>query len=157
MDKISFILRCTNLAVCSLLLHTFLIDAFKEHSCLAESLLHPQMEFFGAVLTHIHKKDQGYGSSKAHLMRKHLETVGYNSVQLNSFAYMQSAKDQVVLGNKDPTLTLEALTAEIRQLRKMGFTAMLKPHIWVGGHSLDPANWLSAIDFKNQKERQALV
>ena len=111
-------------------------------------------KYRGAVLAHVHRKTKGYGSKRAESMRQHLRSVGYNSIQLNSFAYMRSVKQLSVVGDGDTSLSNELLAKEILRLHQLGFSTMLKPHIWVGGSQLDPANWRSNIDFTDNSQRR---
>lgn len=112
------------------------------------------LEYKGAVLAHIHKIGNGYGSQPSKAMHSHLKNVGYDTVQLNTFAYMRDRRETDVITDGDPTMADEYLEAEIRNLRQAGFKVMLKPHIWIGGWSFDHDNWRSKIDFSNPEERQ---
>jgi len=105
------------------------------------------LEYKGAVLAHIHRIGSGYGSDTSKEMHKHLSAIGYNVVQLNTFAYMRDRKETRVLTDGDPTMAERYMVEEIQNLHEMGFKVMLKPHIWIGGHDLDPDNWRSKIDF----------
>lgn len=111
------------------------------------------LKYKGAVLAHIHKIGHGYGSLPSKVMHTHLNEVGYDTVQLNTFAYMRSRKDTVVIKGHDPTMAEQYMVEEIRSLRKKGFRVMLKPHIWIGGHNLDEDNWRNRIDFEDPEER----
>lgn len=111
------------------------------------------LKYKGAVLAHIHKIGHGYGSLLSKAMHTHLNGVGYDTVQLNTFAYMRSRKDTRVIMGRDPTMAERFMVEEIRSLRKKGFIVMLKPHIWIGGHDLDADNWRNKIDFDDPEER----
>lgn len=112
------------------------------------------LKYKGAVLAHIHKIGNGYGSTPSKEMHKHLNKIGYNFVQLNTFAYMFNRKQTKVYVGGDPSMAPRFLESEINNLHEMGFKVMLKPHIWIGGGSFDPDNWRSKIDFDNPKERE---
>ncbi len=112
------------------------------------------LEYKGAVLAHIHKIGNGYGSMPSKAMHSHLSSVGYDTVQLNTFAYMRSRKDTEVIMGHDPTMAEKFMRAEIENLREAGFRVMLKPHIWIGGHNLDLDNWRNKIDFEDPIERK---
>ena len=111
------------------------------------------LEYKGAVLAHIHRIGNGYGSDSSKEMHKHLSAIGYNYVQLNTFAYMRNRKDTIIYIGGDPSMATPFVENEIRNLHEAGFKVMLKPHIWIGGHDLDPDNWRSRIDFKAPAER----
>ncbi|MGB2691137.1 MAG: hypothetical protein WBB48_13285 [Thermodesulfobacteriota bacterium] len=112
------------------------------------------LKYKGAVLAHIHKIGNGYGSTPSKEMHKHLNEIGYNFVQLNSFAYMFNRKQTKVYVGGDPSMAPRFIESEIRNLHEIGFKVMLKPHIWIGGGSFDPDNWRSKIDFDDPKERE---
>lgn len=112
------------------------------------------LKYKGAVLAHIHKIGSGYGSSPSKKMHKHLNEVGYNFVQLNTFAYMYNRKQTKVYVGGDSSMAPRFIESEIKNLHEMGFKVMLKPHIWIGGGSFDPDNWRSRIDFNDPIERQ---
>jgi Glycoside Hydrolase Family 113 len=112
------------------------------------------LEYKGAVLAHIHKIGNGYGSLPSKAMHSHLNGVGYDTVQLNTFAYMRGRKDTEVIIGHDPTMAKQFLVSEIENLHRAGFKVMLKPHIWVGGHNLDSDNWRNKIDFEDPLERK---
>lgn len=111
-------------------------------------------EFNGAVLTHIHKIGSGYGSEPSQKIHKHLKAVGYDTVQLNTFAYLKNRDDTKIYVDVDPTMKDEFIEQEIRSLRNSGFKVMLKPHVWVGGWSFNPDNWRSKIDFTDSSKRE---
>jgi len=111
------------------------------------------LEYKGAVLAHIHRIGNGYGSEPSKAMHSHLKKVGYDTVQLNTFAYMRDRKETDVITDGDPTMAGKYLEAEIRNLREAGFKVMLKPHIWIGGWRFDSDNWRSRIDFKGTAKR----
>ena len=113
-----------------------------------------ELQYKGAVLAHIHKIGHGYGSLLSKAMHAHLYGIGYDTVQLNTFAYMRSRKDTDVIMGHDPTMAEQYMVEEIRNLRKKGFKVMLKPHIWIGGLSLDADNWRNKIDFDDPEERK---
>jgi len=113
-----------------------------------------ELKYKGAVLAHIHRIGNGYGSTSSKEMHKHLSSIGYNYVQLNTFAYMRNRKDTKIYIGGDPSMAPQFVENEIRNLHNMGFKVMLKPHIWIGGHDLDPDNWRSKIDFDDPIERQ---
>lgn len=112
------------------------------------------LKYKGAVLAHIHKIGNGYGSTPSTEMHKHLNSVGYNYVQLNTFAYMRSSKDTVIHMGGDRSMAPHFIEKEILNLHKMGFKVMLKPHIWIGGGSFNPDNWRSKIDFTDPVKRE---
>ncbi|GJM16039.1 MAG: hypothetical protein DHS20C13_13660 [Thermodesulfobacteriota bacterium] len=113
-----------------------------------------ELKYKGAVLAHIHRIGNGYGSTLSIDMHKHLSSIGYNYVQLNTFAYMRNRKDVKIYIGGDPSMAPQFVENEIRNLHDMGFKVMLKPHIWIGGHDLDPDNWRSKIDFDDPKKRK---
>ncbi len=113
-----------------------------------------ELKYKGAVLAHIHRIGNGYGSTLSSDMHKHLSSIGYNYVQLNTFAYMRNRKDKKIYIGGDPSMAPQFVENEIRNLHDMGFKVMLKPHIWIGGHDLDPDNWRSKIDFDDPKKRK---
>jgi hypothetical protein len=112
------------------------------------------LEYKGAVLTHIHRIGSGYGSDSSKDMHSHLKNIGYNYVQLNTFAYMRNRKDTMIYIGGDPSMAVPYLEKEIQNLHESGFKVMLKPHIWIGGHDLDPDNWRSKIDFDDLEKRE---
>ena len=112
------------------------------------------LEYKGAVLAHIHRIGNGYGSPPSKIMHSHLKNVGYDTVQLNTFAYMRDRRETDVITDGDPTMADKYLEAEIRNLRQAGFKVMLKPHIWIGGHNLDSGNWRNKIDYEDPGKRQ---
>ncbi|MCZ6864978.1 MAG: hypothetical protein O7D98_05110 [Candidatus Dadabacteria bacterium] len=112
------------------------------------------LKYKGAVLTHIHSIGNGYGSQSSKDMHSHLKNIGYNYVQLNTFAYMRNRKDTSIYIGGDPSMAVPYLESEIQNLHEMGFQVILKPHIWIGGHDLDPDNWRSKIDFKDIEKRE---
>lgn len=112
------------------------------------------LKYKGAVLAHIHKIGNGYGSTPSKRMHQHLNEVGYNFVQLNTFAYMFNRKQTKVYVGGDPSMAPRFVESEIRNLHQMGFKVMLKPHIWIGGGDFDPDNWRSKIDFQDPIKRQ---
>ena len=112
------------------------------------------LEYRGAVLAHIHRIGNGYGSRPSKAMHSHLQGVGYDTVQLNTFAYMRSRKDTEVIIGHDPTMAKRFLVSEVENLHRAGFKVMLKPHIWVGGHNLDSDNWRNKIDFEDPEARE---
>jgi len=111
------------------------------------------LTYKGAVLAHIHRIGNGYGSTSSKEMHKHLSSIGYNFVQLNTFAYMRNRNDTKIYIGGDPSMAPQFVENEIRNLHDMGFKVMLKPHIWIGGHDLDPENWRSKIDFSDPEKR----
>lgn len=113
-----------------------------------------ELNYRGAVLSHIHRIGNGYGSTPSKEMHKHLSSVGYNYVQLNTFGYMRDRKRTKVHSGGDPSMAAPFVETEIQNLREMGFKVMLKPHIWIGGHNLDPDNWRSKIDFDDARMRR---
>lgn len=112
------------------------------------------LEYKGAVLAHIHRIGSGYGSWPSKAMHSHLNGVGYDTVQLNTFAYMRSRKETEVISDRDPTMAEKYMVAEIENLHRTGFKVMLKPHIWIGRHNLDSDNWRNKIDFEDPEERK---
>ena len=113
------------------------------------------LSYKGAVLAHIHRIGNGYGSTYSKAMHSHLSEVGYDTVQLNTFAYMKSRKHTEVITGHDPSMAEEYLAAEIENLHRASFKVMLKPHIWIGGLSLDEDNWRNKIDFDDPVKRSA--
>ncbi len=113
-----------------------------------------ELTYKGAVLAHIHRIGNGYGSTLSQEMHKHLSSVGYNYVQLNTFGFMWDRKRTKVYFGGDPSMAAAFVETEIRNLRDMGFKVMLKPHIWMGGLDLDPDNWRSKIDFADPEKRR---
>ncbi len=111
-------------------------------------------KYKGAVLAHIHRIGNGYGSRPSKAMHSHLSSVGYDTVQLNTFAYMRNRKETEVISDRDPTMAEKYMVAEIENLQELGFKVMLKPHIWIGGHNLDSDNWRNKIDFEDPLERK---
>lgn len=109
-------------------------------------------EFKGAVLAHIHNFKSGYGSIKSKSMHDYLKKIGYDSVQLNTFGYMEDRRSTDIYYEHDPTLSNELLIKEIQNLKKTGIKVVLKPHIWIGGLSFDPDNWRNKIDFENKND-----
>jgi len=103
----------------------------------------------GAVLTHIHKEGNGYGSKKSETTHSHLENTGFNSVQINTFCYMKDKSIPAVYYGFDPTMQNKKIKKEIKNLHKKGFTVMLKPHVWIGGNEFNPDNWRNKIDYIN--------
>lgn len=112
------------------------------------------LTYKGAVLAHIHRIGNGYGSTPSKEMHKHLSGIGYNYVQLNTFGFMWDSKRTKVYSGGDPSMVDTFVETEIQNLRDMGFKIMLKPHIWIGGLELDPDNWRSKIDFDDAQERK---
>ncbi|MGH7884876.1 MAG: glycoside hydrolase family 113, partial [Thermodesulfobacteriota bacterium] len=110
------------------------------------------LEYKGAVLTHIHNFEDGYGSEKSKSMQVHLKKSGYDSVQLNTFGYMENIKSTKIFYKHDLTLSNKAVRKEIQNLKSNGFKVVLKPHIWIGGLNFDPENWINKIDYQNQKD-----
>ncbi len=135
----------------TVLLLPFLLSTDKRHFVNSDD--YSFLKYKGAVLTHIHRIGSGYGSDISRTMHKHLNTVGYNTVQLNTFAYMKHRAHVEIYTNGDPTMKHEYITTEIENLHSLGFKVMLKPHIWIGGYEFDPNNWRSKIDFENPGER----
>lgn len=113
-----------------------------------------ELEYEGAALAHIHIIGSGYGSESSKRMHSHLEKVGYDSVQLNTFAYMKDRRETEVVFGNDPTMTDSFLEQEIRNLHDAGFKVMIKTHVWVGGMKFDSDNWQGKIDFPDRKERK---
>ena len=113
-----------------------------------------ELKYKGAVLAHIHRIGNGYGSTPSKEMHKHLGSIGYNYVQLNTFGFMWDRKRTKVYYGGDPSMADTFVEAEIRNLKDMGFKVMLKPHIWMGGLEFDPDNWRSKIDFEDPKKRR---
>ena len=64
------------------------------------------LKYKGAVLAHIHDMGSGYGSDKSKKMQDHLASIGYNSIQLNTFGYMKSSKHTEVLYTVYPLIEL---------------------------------------------------
>jgi uncharacterized membrane protein len=94
------------------------------------------LKYKGAVLTHIHSIGNGYGSDSSKEMHKHLSAIGYNVVQLNTFAYMRNRKDTSIYIGGDPSMAAPYLESEIQNLHEMGFQVILKPHTWIGGGTI---------------------
>jgi hypothetical protein len=129
----------------------FTVSSSIKHTDSSES---HDLEYKGAVLAHIHRIGSGYGSTSSKEIHKHLSAVGYNVVQLNTFAYMRNRKDTMIYIGGDPSMAGPYIESEIQNLHEMGFKVMLKPHIWIGGHDLDPDNWRSKIDFEDSQKRE---
>ncbi len=87
-------------------------------------------------------------------MHKHLRKVGYDTVQINTFAYMKDRHETQIIFDRDPTMQDQFIEKEIQNLHESGFKVMLKPHIWIGGWKFDPDNWRSKIDFAEPKKRE---
>ncbi|MEM7007753.1 MAG: hypothetical protein AAF462_01310 [Thermodesulfobacteriota bacterium] len=113
-----------------------------------------ELTYKGAVLAHIHRIGNGYGSTKSMNMHEHLNSIGYNYVQLNTFAYMWDRRRTKVYSGGDPSMAEPFVEKEIKNLHELGFRVMLKPHIWIGGLELDPDNWRSKIDFDDPQKRR---
>ena len=116
-----------------------------------------ELEYKGAVLAHIHRTGHGYGSTYSKDMHSHIEDIGFDTVQLNTFAYMRSRKETEVISGRDPTMARRYMVAEIENLHEAGLKVMLKPHIWIGGHNLDADNWRNKIDFDDPAEEKSVV
>ncbi|MGI9534679.1 MAG: glycoside hydrolase family 113, partial [Thermodesulfobacteriota bacterium] len=102
-------------------------------------------------MAHIHDIRSGYGSEISTNMHKHLKKVGYNSVQLNTFCYMKNIKEPEILYGYDPSLKHQYIEREIKNLHNVGFSVMLKPHVWVGGSKFDPENWRNKIGYSDKE------
>jgi hypothetical protein len=148
LSKITFLILILILFV---FITSALTNRTQEESELSES---SSLEYKGAVLAHIHRIGSGYGSDSSKEIHKHLSAIGYNVVQLNTFAYMRNRKDTSIYIGGDPSMAVPYLESEIQNLHEMGFKVMLKPHIWIGGHDLDPDNWRSKIDFDDLGKRE---
>ena len=110
------------------------------------------LEFRGAAIAHVHRRGLGYGSGVTPALYTHLKGLGYNSVQLNTFAYQAHNQSTELFWN-DPTLTLEDLAREIQSAHRAGFRVFLKPHIWVGGYdSVAHGQWRNNIHFENDDD-----
>ncbi|MEQ9618155.1 MAG: hypothetical protein RIG61_03155 [Deltaproteobacteria bacterium] len=112
------------------------------------------LEYKGAVLAHIHRIGSGYGSGSSRNIHSHLKGIGYDTVQLNTFAYMRDRAETGLIVDGDPTMADRYLIDEIRNLHGSGFKVMLKPHIWIGGWNFDADNWRSKIDFTDSDKRE---
>lgn len=112
------------------------------------------LEYKGAVLAHIHRFGSGYGSKPSQVMHSHLKDVGYDTIQLNTFAYIKDRRQTKIFFDGDPTMADKFVEKEIRNLHQSGFKVMLKPHIWIGGWRFDSDNWRSKIDFSDLKKRE---
>jgi len=130
-----------------------LITIFFNCTLISSAINKSNFNINGAVLSHIHKEGNGYGSKKSDEMHTHLKKIGYNSVQINTFCYMRDISIPAVFYGFDTTLYKKNLINEIKQLHKKGFTVMLKPHVWVGGIKFNPENWRNKIDYSNPGER----
>lgn len=137
---LSIIVSIISLVSCNL-------NGFSEKENLISSF-----EFKGAVLAHIHNSESGYGSPSSEYMHGYLKNIGYDSVQLNTFAYMKSSRNTEIYYGSDPTLSDKKLIEEIRSLKEKNLKVVLKPHIWIGGLSFDPDNWRNKIDFDDRKQ-----
>ncbi|MCR9143644.1 MAG: hypothetical protein NXI24_15455 [bacterium] len=113
-------------------------------------------EFKGAAVAHVHRRGSGYGSDSTRELYRSLKELGYNSVQLNTFAY-QPRNQSLKLQWDDPTLTGEDLVREIKAAHASNLKVLLKPHIWVGGWSGDDPEhqWRSKIDFDDSRRLDA--
>ena len=107
------------------------------------------IEIRGAVMAHVHQFGEGYGSGRTRKIYRRLKILGVNSIQLNSFAY-QKNRNTIGLSWGDPTLSHSALLKEIKIIKSMGFTVMLKPHIWLG--TSFSGEWRNQIDYKTPAE-----
>ena len=123
-----------------------------DRNALEEFRLGP-LQFRGAAVAHVHRRGLGYGSGRTtEELYPHLKKLGYDSIQLNTFAY-QPEIQSTDLSWDDPTLTEADLTLEIRAAHAAGFSVLLKPHVWVGGYdSASVGQWRSGIDFSNDRE-----
>lgn len=139
------------LIIATLAVLIFTISSTKKDSNKTEFY---DLKYKGAVLAHIHKIGNGYGSIPSQNMHKHLNSIGYNYVQLNTFAYMFNRRNTTIYVGGDPSMAPSFVESEIKNLHEMGFKVMLKPHIWIGGGDFDPDNWRSKIDFDDPQKRQ---
>lgn len=113
------------------------------------------LKYKGAAVAHVHRRGAGYGSGRTAVLYKNLKKLGYNSVQLNTFAY-QAHNQSTELQWNDPTLTAEDLILEIRAAHAADFRVLLKPHIWVGGwDSVGAGQWRANIDFDESEKLDA--
>lgn len=99
------------------------------------------IEYRGAVLSHVHKFGSGYGSEHYKINYSHLKKVGYDTVQLNTFAFMNHREYTNLLSESDPTMTDKNIEAEIQNLKEYGFKVMLKPHVWIAWWNFDAESW----------------
>ena len=104
----------------------------------------------GATLAHIHQIEKGYGSLSAQNMHQHLLNVGFNAVQINTFAYQDTNQSTKLSYNSDPSMPEKNIRREIRNLKKVGLKVMLKPHVWVGGWPHKAGMWRNKIAFDNK-------
>jgi len=63
---------------------------------------------------------------------------------------MKDIKEPEILYGYDPSLKPKYIEKEIRNLHKLGFSVMLKPHVWVGGSNLNPENWRNKISYADE-------
>ncbi len=126
------------------------------HPRALESYRFGALKFKGAAVAHVHRRGAGYGSGSTRELYRELKALGYDSVQLNTFAY-QPRNQSVNLQWNDPTLTAEDLIREIKAAHAARLTVLLKPHIWVGGWSGDDPDqqWRSKIDFEDGRRLDA--
>ena len=109
-----------------------------------------KLHWKGAVVAHVHERGKGYGSGVSKKLYSHLEKMGYNSIQLNTFAYQRGLGETRLQWN-DPTLTPDDLAGEIRLAHSYGMQVMLKPHIWVSDAG-SPGAWRSGIHYTDPKK-----
>ena len=123
-----------------------------------QELLPSRLQLAGATVAHVHRRGAGYGSGSTAPLYRHLKSLGYNSIQLNTFAYQQS-NHSTTLRWDDPTLTGADLTAEIRAAHAAGLSVLLKPHVWVGGFDISgntaETQWRSKIQFSDAESQAA--
>ena len=99
------------------------------------------VEYRGAVLSHVHETGSGYGSKHFKVIHPHLKKVGYDTVQINTFGFINDLKDTTIVTKGDPTLTMASVESEIEKLKESGFKVMLKPHIWTAWWKFDHDTW----------------
>lgn len=121
------------------------------------------IEYRGAVLSHVHEPGTGYGTDHYKTTYPHLKQIGFDSVQINTFAFMNHRRYTEILADGDPTMSSENIEAEILKLKKAGFKVMLKPHVWIAWWNFDSENWnkldshqdpRNDIEFKNPVKRE---
>ena len=115
-----------------------------------------RIDYRGAVLSHVHIIGSGYGSERSKFMHSHLNKVGYDTVQLNTFVYVRNRDETYLDYKSDPTMSYENIEAEIVNLKKSGFKVMLKPHVWISWWDFDPHYWKDDAEFIDPRKNFAM-
>lgn len=79
-----------------------------------------------------------FGSPSAHRALSHAKQLGASAVAVIPFLWQSSPSASDLVAGSD--MSDDALRAGIRQARGLGFTVIVKPHIWV------PESWAGAIE-----------